>query len=96
MRSTGQSSRSRMQLSEEKGRQQRWPAPGLANDWILTIPQRPVRVAEMMSAMLPILEAFEEHGHADVDPHINYAYVSPRSEMPAPVIEVPDGWSTSG
>jgi hypothetical protein len=70
-----------------EGRQQRWPAPGLANDWIVTIPQRPVRVAEMMSAMLPILEAFEEHGHADVDPHINYAYVSPRSEMPAPVVE---------
>ena len=45
-----------------EGRHQRWPAPGLANDWIVTIPQRPVRVAEMMSAMLPILEAFEEHG----------------------------------
>ena len=70
-----------------EGRQQRWPAPGLANDWIVTIPQRPVRVAEMMSAMLPILEAFEEHGHADVDPHITYACVSPRSEMPAPVVE---------
>jgi hypothetical protein len=70
-----------------EGRQQRWPAAGLANDWVVTIPQRPVRVAEMMSAMLPILEAFEEHGHADVDPHITYAYVSPRSEMPAPVVE---------
>jgi hypothetical protein len=70
-----------------EGRQQRWPAPGLTNDWILTIPQPPVRVAEMMSAMLPILQAFEEHGHADVDPHINCAYVNPRSEMPAPVVE---------
>jgi len=70
-----------------EGRQQRWPAPDLANDWILTIPQRPVRVAEMMSAMLPILEAFEEHGDADVDPHIDHAYVSPRSEMPATVVE---------
>jgi hypothetical protein len=70
-----------------EGRQQRRPAPGLANDWIVTIPQRPVRVAEMMSAMLAILEAFEEHGHADVDPRTNYAYVSPRSEMPAPVVE---------
>ncbi len=70
-----------------EGRQQRWPAPGLVNDWIVTIPQRPVRVAEMMSAMLPILEVFEEHGHADVDPHINYAYVRPRSEMPAAVVE---------
>jgi hypothetical protein len=70
-----------------EGRQQRWPAPDLANDWIVTIPQRPVRVAEMMSAMLPILEAFEEHGDADVDPHIDHAYVSPRSEMPATVVE---------
>ncbi len=70
-----------------EGRQQRWPAPDLANDWIVTIPQRPVRVAEMMSAMLPILEIFEEHEHADVDPHINYAYVSPRSEMPTAVVE---------
>jgi hypothetical protein len=68
-------------------RQQRWAAPGLANDWIVTIPQRPVRVGEMMSAMLPIVKAFEVHGHADVDPHINYAYVSPRSELPAPVVE---------
>jgi hypothetical protein len=41
----------------------------------------------MMSAMLPILEAFEEHGHTNVDPHITYAYVSPRSEVPAPVVE---------
>jgi hypothetical protein len=70
-----------------EARPQRWPAPRLANDWIVTIPQRRVRVAEMMSAMLAILEAFEEHGHADVDPHVNYAYVSPRSEMPAPVVE---------
>jgi hypothetical protein len=70
-----------------EGRQQRWRARDLANDWIVTIPQRPVRVAEMMSAMLPILEVFEEHGHADVDPHINYAYVSPRSKMPAAVVE---------
>jgi len=69
-----------------EGRQQRWPAPGLANDWIVTIPQRSVRVAEMMSAMLLILEVFEEHEHADVDPHINYVYVSPRSDMPAPVV----------
>ena len=70
-----------------EGREQRWPAPGLANDWIVTIPRRPGRVVEMMSAMLPILEAFEEHGHTDVDPHITYAYVSPRSELPAPVVE---------
>jgi hypothetical protein len=70
-----------------EGRQQRWPAPGLANDWIVTIPQRPIRVAGMMSAMLPILEAFEEHGHTDVDPHMNYAYVSPRSELPPQVVE---------
>ncbi|HYB27956.1 MAG TPA: hypothetical protein VEF89_15165 [Solirubrobacteraceae bacterium] len=70
-----------------EGRQQRWPAPALTNDWIVTIPQRRVRVADMMSAMLPILEVFEEHGHADVDPHVNYAYVSPRSEMPAAVVE---------
>jgi hypothetical protein len=69
-----------------EGRQRRWAAPGLANDWIMTIPQRPVRVAEMMTAMLPILEAFEVHGHADVDAHINYAYVSPRSELPAPLV----------
>jgi hypothetical protein len=68
-------------------RQQRWAAPGLADDWIVTIPQRPVRVGEMMSAMLPIVKAFEVHGHADVDPHINYAYVSPRSELAAPVVE---------
>ena len=53
----------------------------------MTIPQRAVRVAEMMSAMLPIVEAFEVHGHADVDPHIDHAYVSPRSEMPATVVE---------
>jgi hypothetical protein len=71
-----------------EGRQRRWSAPHLANDWIVTIPQRPVRVAEMMSAMLPILEVFEEYEHADVDPHINYAYVSPRSEMPTAVVEV--------
>lgn len=70
-----------------EGRQQRWPVPGLANDWIVTILQRPVRVAEMMSAMRPILAVFEGHGYTDVDPHLNYAYVSPRSEMPAPVIE---------
>jgi hypothetical protein len=70
-----------------EGRQQRWPAPGLENDWIVTIPQRPVRVAQMMNAMLPIVKSFEDHGHADVDPHINYAYVSPRSEMPAAVVE---------
>ncbi|MGP0053554.1 MAG: hypothetical protein ACLPZR_32580 [Solirubrobacteraceae bacterium] len=37
--------------------------------------------------MLPILEAFEEHGDADVDPHIDHAYVGPRSEMPATVVE---------
>jgi hypothetical protein len=70
-----------------EARQQHWPAPRLANDWIVTIPRRQVRVAEMMRAMLAILEAFEEHGHADVDPHVNYAYVSPRSEMPAPVVD---------
>jgi hypothetical protein len=70
-----------------EGRQQRWPAPELANDWIVTIPQHPVRVAEMMSAMLPILEAFEEHGDADVDPGIDYTYVNPRSDMPATVVD---------
>jgi hypothetical protein len=70
-----------------EGRQRRWPAHNLANDWIVTIPQRPVRIAEMMSTMLPILQAFEEHGHTDVDPHMYYAYVSPRSEMPAAVVE---------
>jgi hypothetical protein len=69
-----------------EGRQPRWAAPGLANDCIVTIPQCPVRVAEMMSAMLPIVATFELHGHADVDPHINYAYVSPRSKLPAPVV----------
>jgi hypothetical protein len=51
-----------------EGRKQRWPAPDLANDWIVTISQRPVRVAEMVNAMLAILEAFEAHGHAHVDP----------------------------
>ena len=50
-------------------------------------PAAPGPCRQMMSAMLPILEVFEEHGHADVDPHINYAYVSPRSEMPAAVVE---------
>jgi len=70
-----------------EGRQRRWAAAGLTNDWIVTIPQRPVRVAEMMNAMLPILEAFEVHGHADVDPHVDYVYNSPRSELPTPVVD---------
>ena len=75
-----------MQLSEE-GAAAAMARPRPGERLIVTTPQRPVRVAEMMSAMLPILEVFEEHGHADVDPHINYAYVRPRSEMPAAVVE---------
>jgi hypothetical protein len=70
-----------------EGREQRWPAPLLANDWLVVIEQRPIRITTMMSAMLPVLEVFERHEQTDVDPGINYDYVSPRSDMPPAVVD---------
>lgn len=70
-----------------EGKQRHWPAPGLANDWIVTLPQSLVRVADMMRAMLQILKTFEEHDHHNVDHPINYDYINPRSDLPAPVVE---------
>lgn len=70
------------------GAPRRWPAPGLANDWILTIEQRPLPVAKVMGAMPRILEVFERHGRDDVDPAREYgSYMSPHSTLPPELVE---------
>jgi len=88
---TGAIDEATVRLSEaafgKEGRARTWPAPGLANDWLVVIPQRPVKVDRLMREMLPIVTLFEREGITRVDTSVNPAHRRPVSSTPAEVVE---------
>lgn len=88
---TGAIDEATVRLSEaafgKEGRARSWPAPGLANDWLVVIPPRLVKVNRLMREMLSIVTLFEREGIARVDTTVNPAYRRPAQSTPAEVVE---------
>jgi hypothetical protein len=88
---TGAINEQAVRLSEAaygtEGRERRWPAEGLANDWLVVIPPRPVKVARLMHDMVPILTLFEREGLTQVNTSFNPAYRRSAPGTPPAVIE---------
>lgn len=78
---TGAINEQAVRLSEAaygiEGRERRWPGPGLAYDWLIVIPQRPIRIARLMKETVPILTLFEREGLTQIDTSVNPAYRTP-------------------
>jgi hypothetical protein len=88
---TGAINEQAVRLSEAaygtEGRERRWPGPGLANDWLIVIPQRPIRIARLMREMVPMLTLLEREGLTRVDTSVNPAYRSPAPGTSPEVVE---------
>jgi hypothetical protein len=52
-----------------RGKERRWPAPDLANNWVFSIENSPTDVKVVVREMLPILAVLERHGETNVDTH---------------------------
>jgi hypothetical protein len=70
-----------------EGRERTWPAPSLANDWLVTIGPKPNRVAHLIGEVIPLLLVLEQHGMSGVDTRVNPAYHRPTRGTPTEVTE---------
>jgi hypothetical protein len=51
----------------KEGKERRWPAPDLAHNWAITIPEGLADPAGVVRGMLPLLAVFEHQGETRID-----------------------------